>query len=86
LRGKGNPDSFDSCSHGAGRMMSRGEARRRFTPADHHAATEWVECRKDKVVIDETPAACKGIGAVMEAQRALVVVVHTLKQVVCVNG
>ena len=66
--------------------MSRGEARRRFTLADHRAATEGVECRKDKDVIDETPAAYKDIDAVMQAQRDLVEVVHTLKQVVCVKG
>jgi tRNA-splicing ligase RtcB len=86
VRGKGNPESFESCSHGAGRIMSRGEARRRFTLADHRAATAGVECRKDKDVIDETPAAYKDIDAVMEAQRDLVDVVHTLKQVVCVKG
>jgi tRNA-splicing ligase RtcB (3'-phosphate/5'-hydroxy nucleic acid ligase) len=86
VRGKGNPESFESCSHGAGRAMSRGEARRRFTLADHRAATEGVECRKDKDVIDETPAAYKDIDAVMQAQRDLVDVVHTLKQVVCVKG
>jgi tRNA-splicing ligase RtcB len=86
VRGKGNPESFESCSHGAGRTMSRGEAKRRFTLADHRAATEGVECRKDKDVIDETPAAYKDIDAVMEAQRDLVDVVHTLKQVVCVKG
>jgi len=86
VRGKGNPESFESCSHGAGRVMSRGEAKRRFTLADHRAATEGVECRKDKDVIDETPAAYKDIDAVMEAQRDLVDVVHTLQQVVCVKG
>jgi tRNA-splicing ligase RtcB len=86
VRGKGNPDSFNSCSHGAGRAMSRGDAKRRFTLADHRAATEGVECRKDKDVIDETPAAYKDIDAVMAAQRDLVEVVHTLKQVVCVKG
>ena len=86
VRGKGNPDSFESCSHGAGRVMSRGEAKRQFTLADHRAATEGVECRKDKDVIDETPAAYKNIDAVMAAQRDLVDVVHTLKQVVCVKG
>ena len=86
VRGKGHPASFESCSHGAGRVMSRGEAKRRFTLADHRAATEGVECRKDKDVIDETPAAYKDIDAVMEAQRDLVEVVHTLKQVVCVKG
>jgi tRNA-splicing ligase RtcB len=86
VRGLGNAQSFESCAHGAGRAMSRGEAKRRFTLADHRAATEGVECRKDKDVIDETPAAYKDIDAVMQAQRDLVDVVHTLKQVVCVKG
>jgi tRNA-splicing ligase RtcB len=86
VRGKGNPESFSSCSHGAGRAMSRGEAKRRFTLADHRAATEGVECRKDKDVIDEIPMAYKDIDAVMAAQSDLVDVVHTLKQVVCVKG
>lgn len=84
--GKGNRDAFCSCSHGAGRAMSRGEAKRRFTLADHEAATEGVECRKDAEVIDETPAAYKSIDAVMAAQEDLVEIVHTLKQVVCVKG
>jgi tRNA-splicing ligase RtcB len=86
VRGKGNPESFHSCSHGAGRMMSRTEAKRRFTVADHIRATEGVECRKDREVIDETPAAYKPIEAVMAAQKDLVDVVHTLKQIVCVKG
>ncbi|CCQ74999.1 RtcB family protein [Magnetospira sp. QH-2] len=86
VRGRGNKESFCSCSHGAGRLMSRGEARQRFTLADHRAATEGVECRKDKEVIDETPQAYKDIDAVMAAQTDLVEVVHTLKQVVCVKG
>jgi tRNA-splicing ligase RtcB len=86
VRGLGNPESFDSCSHGAGRSMSRAEARRRFTVADHIKATEGIECRKDEDVIDETPAAYKSIDAVMEAQRDLVEVIHTLHQVVCVKG
>lgn len=86
VRGKGNPDSFCSCSHGAGRAMSRGEATRRFTVEDHIKATAGVECRKDKDVIDETPMAYKDIDAVMAAQSDLVEVVHTLKQVVCVKG
>ncbi len=86
VRGKGNPESFCSCSHGAGRAMSRTEARRRFTLEDHARATEGVECRKDEGVIDETPGAYKSIEAVMEAQRDLVEVVHTLRQVVCVKG
>lgn len=86
VRGLGNPDSFASCSHGAGRRMSRTEARRRFTLADHIEATADVECRKDAAVIDETPAAYKDIDAVMTAQRDLVEIVHTLKQVLCVKG
>ncbi len=86
VRGKGNEDSFHSCSHGAGRTMSRTEAKRRFTLADQVIATEGVECRKDANVIDEIPMAYKDIDAVMHAQRDLVEVVHTLKQVVCVKG
>jgi tRNA-splicing ligase RtcB (3'-phosphate/5'-hydroxy nucleic acid ligase) len=86
VRGKGNPESFMSCSHGAGRAMSRMEAKRRFTVEDHVKATAGVECRKDADVIDETPMAYKSIDAVMEAQRDLVDVVHTLRQVVCVKG
>lgn len=86
VRGLGNEESFQSCSHGAGRKMSRTEAKKRFTLEDHRAATAGVECRKDKNVIDETPAAYKDIDAVMAAQKDLVEVVHTLKQVVCVKG
>ena len=86
VRGKGNPESFNSCSHGAGRAMSRHEAKRRFTVEDHIRMTEGVECRKDRDVIDETPAAYKSIDAVMAAQSDLVEIVHTLKQVVCVKG
>lgn len=86
VRGKGNRDSFCSCSHGAGRAMSRTEAARRFTVADHEAATAGVECRKDAAVIDETPAAYKSIDAVMAAQTDLVEVVHELRQIVCVKG
>ncbi len=86
VRGKGNPESFCSCAHGAGRAMSRTEAKRRYTVDDHIRMTEGVECRKDAAVIDETPAAYKPIDKVMEAQRDLVEVVHTLKQVVCVKG
>jgi tRNA-splicing ligase RtcB len=86
VRGKGNPDSFHSCSHGAGRTMSRGEAKRRFTLADHEAATAGIECRKDAGVIDETPAAYKPIEAVMAAQADLVDVVHELRQVLCIKG
>ena len=86
VRGRGNPDSFCTCSHGAGRAMSRNEAKRRFTLADHAAATAGVECRKDADVIDETPMAYKDIDAVMAAQSDLVDIVHTLRQVVCVKG
>jgi tRNA-splicing ligase RtcB len=86
VRGLGNDESFHSCSHGAGRAMSRNEAKRHFTTADHEAATKGVECRKDEDVIDETPMAYKDIDAVMNAQRDLVEIVHTLRQVVCVKG
>ena len=86
VRGKGNADSFCSCSHGAGRVMSRTEAKRRFTVEDHAAATRGVECRKDADVIDETPKAYKDIDAVMAAQADLVEIVHTLRQIVCVKG
>ena len=86
VRGLGNDESFHSCSHGAGRVMSRTEAKRRVTLDEHIAATKDVECRKDEGVIDETPAAYKSIDAVMEAQKDLVEIVHTLRQVVCVKG
>ncbi len=86
VRGKGNPDSYESCSHGAGRAMSRREAKRRFTIEDHARATERVECRKDAGVLDETPGAYKSIDAVMAAQEDLVEVAHVLEQVVCVKG
>jgi tRNA-splicing ligase RtcB len=86
VRGKGERESFCSCSHGAGRAMSRGEAKRRFTLDDHAKATEGIECRKDAAVIDETPAAYKSIDAVMAAQADLVDIVHELRQVVCVKG
>ena len=86
VRGKGNRESFLSCSHGAGRAMSRSAARKRFSLEEHAAATEGVECRKDAGVIDETPGAYKDIDAVMAAQEDLVAVEHTLKQVLCVKG
>jgi tRNA-splicing ligase RtcB (3'-phosphate/5'-hydroxy nucleic acid ligase) len=86
VRGKGNSESFMSCSHGAGRAMSRTAAKKMFSLADHAAATEGVECRKDADVLDETPGAYKPINAVMAAQTDLVEIVHTLKQVVCVKG
>ncbi len=72
VRGLGNADSFESCSHGAGRRMSRGEAKSRLTLADLKRQTHGVECRKDAGVLDEAPAAYKDIDAVMEAQRDLV--------------
>lgn len=86
VRGKGNHESFHSCSHGAGRRMSRGKARKTITLEDHCRATAGVECRKDEDVLDESPAAYKDIDKVMEAQKDLVDIVHTLKQVVCVKG
>ncbi|WP_295864113.1 RtcB family protein [uncultured Xanthomonas sp.] len=86
VRGLGNADSFHSCSHGAGRVMSRTEARRRISVDEHVKATAHVECRKDQDVVDESPAAYKPIEAVMAAQRDLVEIVHTLRQVVCVKG
>ncbi len=86
VRGKGNPDSYCSCSHGAGRRMSRGEARRRFTETDLLAQTNGVECRKDTGIIDEIPGAYKDIDVVIEESKSLVDVVHTLKAVLCVKG
>ena len=86
VRGLGNEESFCSCSHGAGRVMSRTKAKSRFTVEDQRRATAHVECRKDKEVIDEIPMAYKDIDAVMRAQRELVEIVHTLRRVVCVKG
>ena len=86
VRGLGNADSFHSCSHGAGRVMSRTEAKRRISVDDHIRATAHVECRKDADVVDESPAAYKSIEAVMAAQSDLVEIMHTLRQVVCVKG
>ncbi len=86
VRGLGNEEAFCSCSHGAGRVMSRNEAKRRFTVDDQVRATAHVECRKDSDVIDEIPMAYKDVDAVMHAQRSLVEIVHTLRQVVCVKG
>jgi tRNA-splicing ligase RtcB (3'-phosphate/5'-hydroxy nucleic acid ligase) len=85
-RGKGNPDSFNSSAHGAGRRMSRTEAKRQFTLEDHIQATVGVECRKDDGVIDETPGAYKNIDHVMQAQIDLVDIAYTLKQVLCIKG
>lgn len=86
VRGKGNPESFCSCSHGAGRRMSRGKAKRLFSVDDLAVQTAGVECRKDGGVIDEIPAAYKDIDTVMANQTDLVEVVHTLKQVLCIKG
>lgn len=86
VRGKGNAESLCSCSHGAGRTMSRGEAKKRITLADHRLATEGIECRKDKDVLDESPAAYKDISAVIAAQSDLIEVVHHLRQVLNVKG
>ncbi|WP_412461328.1 RtcB family protein [Pseudomonas sp. SC11] len=86
VRGLGNAESFCSCSHGAGRVLSRTQAKQRFTVEDQRRATAHVECRKDAAVIDEIPMAYKDIDAVMNAQRELVEVLHTLRQVVCVKG
>jgi tRNA-splicing ligase RtcB len=86
VRGLGNEESFCSCSHGAGRTMSRTAAKKRFNIEDQIRATAHVECRKDSDVIDEIPMAYKDIDAVMAAQSSLVEIVHTLRQVVCVKG
>lgn len=86
VRGLGDEESFCSCSHGAGRVMSRTEAKKRFSVSDQKMATAHVECRKDSDVIDEIPMAYKDIDAVMAAQSSLVEIVHTLRQVVCVKG
>jgi RNA-splicing ligase RtcB len=86
VRGKGNADSFCSCSHGAGRRMSRTEAHKRFTVADLAEQTAGVECRKDSAVIDEIPSAYKPIDEVIDYQSDLIEVVATLRQIVCVKG
>ncbi|PVV08243.1 MAG: RNA-splicing ligase RtcB [gamma proteobacterium symbiont of Ctena orbiculata] len=86
VRGKGNEASFCSCSHGAGRRMSRTNAKKQFNRDDLESQTKGVECRKDKGVIDEIPGAYKDIDQVMANQEDLVEVVHTLKQVLCVKG
>jgi tRNA-splicing ligase RtcB len=86
VRGKGNPESFSSCSHGAGRTMSRTRAKAEFTLDQHVAATAGVECRKTLDTLDETPGAYKDIDLVMKAQDDLVEIVHTLKQFLCVKG
>lgn len=86
VQGKGNPDSFSSCSHGAGRTMSRSKASKLFNIDDLQQQTLGVECRKDSGVIDEIPAAYKDIDQVMAAQTDLVDIVHTLKQIICIKG
>lgn len=86
VRGLGNPDSFNSASHGAGRRMSRSKARRTFSRRDLLEQTRGVECRKDTGVIDEIPGAYKDLESVMEAQTDLVEVVAHLRQVICVKG
>ena len=86
VRGKGNTESFNSCSHGAGRVMSRGEAKKKITLEQHLKDTAGVECRKDEDVIDESPRAYKDIKFVMEAQQDMVEVVAELRQVLCVKG
>lgn len=86
VRGLGNPESFNSCSHGAGRRMSRAGARKRFTVEDLKAQTEGVECRKDEGVIDEIPGAYKDIDEVMANQSDLVEIVATIKQIMCIKG
>lgn len=86
VRGKGNPESFNSCSHGAGRTMSRSAAKKRITLAQHAQDTAHVECRKDEGILDESPAAYKPLDAVMQAQADLVEIVHKLRPLVCVKG
>lgn len=86
VRGKGDLQSYCSCSHGAGRKMSRTEARRRFSLTDLVEQTQGVECRKDDAVLDEIPGSYKDIDVVMDNQRDLVDVVHVLKQILCVKG
>lgn len=86
VKGKGNADSFCSCSHGAGRKMSRSKARKVFTTADLEAQTAGVECRKDDAVLDEIPGSYKDIDLVMKNQADLVEPVYTLKQLICIKG
>jgi tRNA-splicing ligase RtcB (3'-phosphate/5'-hydroxy nucleic acid ligase) len=86
VRGKGNPESFESSAHGAGRRLSRNAAAKQYTEKDLREQTEGIVCRKDRGVVDEIPAAYKDIDRVMANQDDLVEVVHTLKQLVCVKG
>jgi tRNA-splicing ligase RtcB len=86
VKGKGNNESYCSCSHGAGRAMSRTAARNRFTVQDLESQTKGVECRKDEAVLDEIPSAYKDIDTVLQNSSDLVEVVHILKQVLCIKG
>lgn len=86
VRGKGSAESFCSCAHGAGRRMSRMQAKKQFSVTDLEQQTRGVECRKDRGVLDEIPGAYKDIDTVMSHQEDLVEVLHTLKQVMCVKG
>jgi tRNA-splicing ligase RtcB len=86
VRGRGSAEAFQSCAHGAGRRMSRTQAEKHFTVGDLERQTEGVVCRKDRGVLDEIPGAYKDIDEVMENQRDLVEVLHTLKQILCVKG
>ena len=86
VKGLGNNASYCSCSHGAGRIMSRRKAKERISLEEHISDTAGVECKKDLSVIDESPRAYKDIDAVMESQKDLVEIQHTLKQILCVKG
>ena len=86
VRGKGNAESFQSCAHGAGRKLSRTQARMKFNVEDLKAQTSHVECRKDAGVLDEIPSAYKDIERVMENQNDLVEIVAELRQILCVKG
>ena len=86
VRGLGNAESFESASHGAGRRISRGKAKKKFTIEDLAEQTKGVECRKDDGVLDEIPGAYKDIDVVMSNQKDLVEIVTELKQVLCVKG
>jgi len=86
VEGLGNVDSYCSCSHGAGRVLSRGKAKKKFTLADIESQTAGIMCRKDEGILDELPGAYKPIDQVMEHQKDLVKVFATLKQVLCVKG
>lgn len=86
VRGLGNPESFHSCSHGAGRVMSRGQAKKLITLEQHAKAVRGISCRTDEGVLDESPAAYKDIGAVMAAQEDLVSIEHRLRQIINIKG